>query len=101
MIINSLGTLLYSFIYGKKVGQDEYGNKFYMHKKKKWVLYKNKVDPTSLEVIWQLWLTDKNLTNPTSLNKKYKTYKWQKNNTPNYTGTKKSYHPKISKTNKY
>ena len=39
---NNLGTLLYSFFYGKKVGQDKNGNKFYIHKynlKRKWVIY--------------------------------------------------------------
>ena len=63
MIVNNLGTLLYSLIFGREVGQDINGNKFFIHKKrpnKKWVLYKNELDPTLLEVDWQMWLLNKN-----------------------------------------
>ena len=99
MITNNLGTLLYSFFYGKKVGQDKNGNKFYIHKynlKKKWVLYKKIVDPTSLKVAWQLWLTNNKKEIPSDINDN-KIYRWQKERVPNYSGSKKSYHPKTSK----
>ena len=99
MITNNLGTLLYSFFYGKKVGQDKDGNKFYIHKynlKKKWVIYNKIVDPTSLKVAWQLWLTNNKKEVPADINNN-KTYTWQKEKIPNYSGTKHSYHPKISK----
>ena len=33
MITNSIGTILYSLLNGKKVGEDKQGNKFYIHKK--------------------------------------------------------------------
>ena len=45
MITNNIGTILYTLLNGKKIGQDLQGNKFYIHKnnkKKKWVLYKKK-----------------------------------------------------------
>lgn len=99
MITNNLGTLIYSFLYGKKVGEDKNGNKFYIHKKndkKKWVIYKKIVDPTSLMVIWQLWLTNKKPALPSDLNTDT-AYKWQKEKLPNYSGTKESYHPRVSK----
>ena len=99
MITNNLGTLIYSFFYGKKVGQDEDGNKFYIHKhnmKRKWVLYNKTVDPTSLKVIWQLWLTNNKTELPSEIGHN-KAYIWQKERAPNYSGTKNSYHPKISK----
>ena len=35
MITNNIGTILYSLLNGKKVGEDNYGNKFYIHKKNK------------------------------------------------------------------
>ena len=35
MITNSIGTILYSLLNGKKVGVDNQGNKFYIHKKNK------------------------------------------------------------------
>ena len=97
MITNNLGTLLNSFFYGKKVGQDNNGNKFYIHKynlKRKWVIYNKLVDPTSLSVEWQLWLTNNKTIVPSEINNS-KSYIWQKEKTPNYSGTKNSYHPKI------
>lgn len=101
MIKNNIGTILYSFFRGKKVGQDKIGNKFYVHKEiqsKKWVLYKNNIDPTSLEVKWQIWLTSTNSNLPTTIEKS--NFIWQKDKQPNLTGTVDSYHPKINKGNK-
>ena len=73
MITNNIGTILYSLFNGKKIGEDYQGNKFYIHKKnkkKRWVLYKKLIDPTSLEVEWQVWLTDTNIDKETSLSDK-------------------------------
>ena len=103
MITNSIGTILYSLLNGKKVGEDNQGNKFYIHKKnkkKRWVLYKKQIDPTNLEVKWQIWLTETGKDM-----KKIKdniNFKWQKNKMPNLTGTIDSYHPanKPNKKNK-
>ena len=92
MLTNDIGTILYSFLNGKKVGEDNEGNRFYIHKKnkqKRWVLYKKKIDPTNLEIKWQIWLTENDqemiINNPS--------YKWQKNKKANLTGTLDSYHP--------
>ena len=100
MITNNIGLILYSLLNGKKIGEDAEGNKFYIHKKnkkKKWVLYKKQVDPTSLEVKWQIWLTQSQ-TNQRLIYDNEK-FKWQKNKEANLTGTPKSYHPG-SKINK-
>ena len=97
MIINNIGTILYSFLKGKKIGQDNIGNKFYIHKKiknKKWVLYKYSIDPTSLDVKWQIWLTSTNNNVPLTIEEN--NFKWQKDKKPNLTGTTGSYHPKIN-----
>ena len=94
MITNSIGTILYSLLYGKKIGEDNKGNKFYIHKKnnkKKWVLYKKQIDPTNLEVEWQIWLTKTDTDKETILNKQ--SFKWQKSKKANLTGTIDSYHP--------
>ena len=98
MIINNLGTLIYSFFYGKKVGQDQNGNKFYIQKynlKRKWVIYNKVVDPTSLRVSWQLWLTNNKTSVSPDINNS-DSYIWQKEKKPNTSGTNNSYHPKIS-----
>ena len=95
MITNSIGTILYSLLNGKKVGEDNQGNKFYIHKKnkkKRWVLYKKHIDPTNLEVEWQIWLTETNNNNKEIIINKA-SFKWQKNKKANLTGTLNSYHP--------
>ena len=94
MITNSIGTILYSLLNGKKVGEDNQGNKFYIHKKnkkKRWVLYKKQIDPTNLEIEWQIWLTTTNKDKEIVINKP--SIKWHKNKKPNLTGTINSYHP--------
>ena len=45
---------------------------------------------------WQLWLTNNKKEVPSDINDN-KIYMWQKEKAPNYSGTKNSYHPKISK----
>ena len=94
MITNNIGTILYSLLNGKKVGKDSEGNKFFVHKKnrkKRWVLYKKKIDPTSLEVKWQMWLTEIDREKKIVINNP--NFKWQKNKKANLTGTIDSYHP--------
>ena len=93
MFTNGLGTLIYSYLVGRKIGEDNRGNKYFLSKKdavKKWVLYENKVDPTNLPVEWQLWLTNDKKIIPSD---KKTSYFWQKERAPNLTGTKNSYHP--------
>ncbi len=94
MVTNSIGTILYSFFNGKKIGQDNQGNKFFIHKrnkKKRWVLYKKQIDPTNLEVKWQIWLTETG--KDMKKTKDNINFKWQKNKKANPTGTLNSYHP--------
>ena len=94
MITNNIGTVLYSFLHGKPVGEDNQGNKFYIHKKnikKRWVLYKKQTDPTNIEVKWQIWLTETDKDKEINFNNPG--FKWQKNKKANLTGTLDSYHP--------
>ena len=94
MIKNNIGIILYSLLNGKKVGEDKQGNKFYIHKKnkkKRWVLYKKQIDPTNLEVAWQIWLTETDKDKEIIINKP--SFKWQKEKIANLTGTLNSYHP--------
>ena len=94
---NNLPTTLYSIFFGKEVGTDNFGNKYYVHKKntsKRWVLYKESVDPTAVSVDWQLWLNN-NANEPPA--KPEKIFSWQKSRLPNQTGSDEAYHPKSSK----
>ena len=92
LLVNNLGTVLYTIVFGKKVGEDNLGNTYYISKKKdkrKWVIYKDKKDPTIIPVNWQIWLTN---TDDEIIQNKVK-YNWVKDRERNLTGTDKAYYP--------
>ena len=96
----TLGTLFKTLFYGKFVGKDELGNKYYKNKKdERWVVYSNNVESTKITSDWFLWMHHTIDKIPDNLEKKYN---WQKKHLDNKTGTKDSYKPiKIKKnTNK-
>ncbi len=90
LFINNLGTILYTFFFGRKIGKDNIGNTYYISKsKRKWVIYKNKKDPTIIPVKWQIWLTSEN----ENVNLDSFKHSWEKDRTENLTGTNRAYHP--------
>ena len=92
----TLGTRIYTFIYGKFVGDDEYGNKYYESKSgKRWVIYKGEIEATKIPNEWYSWIhfTRNKIENVHQLNK----YNWQKNHKSNQTGTKDAYSPSKNK----
>ena len=94
----TLGTFLYTIVFGKFVGEDEFGNKYYQNKKdNRWVVYNGEINASKITSDWFSWMhhtTDK----IPSENEKKK-YSWQKKHAANRTGTKDSYKPtKIQKT---
>ena len=95
-VVNNLGTILHTILFGKVVGQDKFGNRYFISKRqpfRKWVLYKNEKDPTIIPVNWQQWLTDNSdIKSPIEI-KNNKKYNWEKNRIQNNTGTSKAYHP--------
>ena len=54
----TFGTFVYTLIVGKFVGEDEFGNKYYSDskKKKRWVIYKNRVESSKIPPEWHLWI---------------------------------------------
>ena len=95
---NTLGTFLKTLFFGKYVGSDEYGNKYYKNKKnERWVIYAKNIEATKISSDWYLWMhytTDKIPDN------KEKKYHWQKKHLENQTGTSNSFKPvKIGKSN--
>ena len=93
----TIGTFLKTVFFGKFVGTDELGNKYYKSKKdERWVIYKNDIDASKITSQWYLWMH--HTVNELPLDKKK--YLWQKEHSENLTGTKKAYRPnKISKLN--
>ena len=89
---DTFGTRVKTILFGKLVGSDSFGNKYYENKKgKRWVIYADEVDASKIPVEWFSWIhyTQNNLQNNQDLNK----YDWQKPHKPNFTGTNKAYYP--------
>ena len=94
----TLGTLLKTLFFGKYVGMDSYGNKYYKSKDdKRWVIYKDVIEASKITSDWFLWIHHTVNETPNSEKKKYL---WQKQHLENQTGTSNSYKPNyISKLN--
>ena len=85
----------------KKVGSDEFGNKYFEEKKtsldgrkRRYVIYKGLAEPSKVPADWHGWLHhifDKPPTQDPLARKS-----WEKEHQPNLTGTAYAYHPKGS-----
>ena len=94
----TFGTFLKTLFFGKFVGSDHYGNKYYKSKNdERWVIYSNNIEATKITSEWYLWIhhtIDKIPDNNTAK------FNWQKEHLENQTGTINSHKPvKIRKTN--
>ena len=81
-----------TFFFGKLIGKDSFGNKYYESKSgKRWVIYKDEVDASKIPIEWYSWIhfTPNKIQNSHNLEK----YDWQKPHQSNQTGTENSYHP--------
>ena len=94
----SFETWLHSTLFGEKVGEDEYGNRYYQsrsaeegEKRKRWVLYKGVAEPSKVPAQWHSWLHYTSDKVPAKDN--VKRYSWQKPHIPNLTGTQNAYGP--------
>tara|TARA_B100001094_G_C18117449_1_gene764861 strand:+ start:956 stop:1309 length:354 start_codon:yes stop_codon:yes gene_type:complete len=91
----SFTTWLYTKIYGKRVGVDEFGNVYYSSNRKKpsgreerWVFYNGEAEASKVPAEWHAWLhytTDKPISAPKE--------EWQQSHEPNLTGTVSAYSP--------
>lgn len=92
-----LGTYLFTWFYGKHVGKDEFGNRYYESRrltyngrKKRWVLYKGKAEPSKIPASWHGWMHYMTDAIPSDKNERYG---WEKTHLPNLTGTAFAYRP--------
>ena len=94
---DTFGTRLKTIFFGKLVGTDELGNKYYESKNgKRWVIYSNTIDASKIPVELYSWIH----FTPNKIEKKHnlEKYEWQKPHLENQTGTNNAYKPnKISK----
>lgn len=94
----TITTRIYTALYGKKVGEDVFGNSYFVEKKtaksqraKRWVLYKGKAEASKIPPQWHGWL-HYTLDVPPS-QKNTQPYLWEKPHLPNLTGTTGAYLP--------
>ena len=88
----TLGTFLYTFFFGKFVGKDNSGNKYYQNNKgKRWVIYNGEINASKIESDWYQWIHYQ--TNSDPLKTKVSKHPWQKPHSDNKTGTEKAYRP--------
>ena len=94
----TFGTFIYTLIIGKFVGEDEFGNKYYSDSKgkKRWVIYKKRVESTKIPPNWHSWIHFQTKNKP---NLKGQLFSWQKQHEENLTGTKRAHKPDGSMLN--
>ena len=86
-------TRLQTIFFGKLVGKDELGNKYYESKSgRRWVIYNGEVEASKIPNEWYSWMHY--INNKIENDHNLKKYEWQKEHLPNQTGSENSYHPK-------
>ena len=94
---DTFGTRLKTILFGKLVGKDQFGNKYYENRnsKKRWVIYYDEIDASKIPVEWYSWIH----FTPNKIEKKHdlEKYDWQKPHQPNLTGTDSAYYPNKNK----
>ena len=93
---DTFGTRLKTIFFGKLVGSDELGNKYYESKDgKRWIIYSDTIDASKIPVEWYSWIH----FTPNKIEKTHKLekYDWHKPHQSNLTGTEKAYYPNTDK----
>jgi NADH:ubiquinone oxidoreductase subunit len=102
----TIGTLLFTWLRGERVGSDAFGNRYYRRRgrgelqrgggrdsrEQRWVLYRGLPEGSKVPPEWHAWLhhTIDEVPQPRSR------HPWEKEHQPNLTGTPLAYHPKGS-----
>ncbi|EAQ11976.1 NADH:ubiquinone oxidoreductase subunit [Maritimibacter alkaliphilus HTCC2654] len=89
----TLGTRLYTWRKGVKVGEDAQGNEFYRNKddSKRWVCYAGEPEASRISADWHGWLHRTFDDNPANSPLAHKD--WEKPHVDNMTGTALAYVP--------
>ena len=87
----TLGTRVWSYFNGLLAGEDKYGNKYFNNKKdtKRWVIYGDQVEATSVNPEWNNWLRFTSIKKPENIER----YSWQIDHKQNQTGTTNAFSP--------
>ena len=94
----TITTRIHSYFTGKLVGEDKFGNRYFIEKKapksrkaKRWVLYKGIAEPSKVPAEWHGWLHYTIDVPPTGRTVSH--HAWEKPHLPNLTGTMGAYLP--------
>lgn len=89
----TLGTRVFTWRSGTKVGEDEQGNVFYQSRDgaKRWVIYNGEAEASRVSPEWHGWLHKTFDAPPTE--KPLERKPWEKEHLPNMTGTGQEYRP--------
>ena len=88
----TLGTRIQTILFGKFVGKDSFGNKYYQTKKgKRFIIYKGEVDASKIPNEWYSWIHF--MKNKIENVHELKKFHWQKPHKSNQTGTDQAYQP--------
>ena len=93
---DTFSTRIKTILFGKFVGKDSFGNKYYESKNgKRWVVYFGEIDASKIPVEWYSWIH----FTPNKIEKSHKLekYNWQKPHQSNLTGTESAYYPNKNK----
>jgi NADH:ubiquinone oxidoreductase subunit len=99
--MSRVGTLIYTWLCGQRVGTDALGNRYYRsrserHKRngreRRWVVYRGLDEASKVPPEWHAWLHHISEAPLTELAAKARP--WQKPHLPNLTGTPYAYRPK-------
>ena len=103
------GTTLLTWIKGKYIASDDYGNMYYQErfyfnpkperKPRRWVIYKGIPEASKVPAEWHAWLHFTSDKTPDQANPVG--FSWIKPHLPNLTGTKKAYAPSVNKKAKF
>ncbi len=93
----TMGTRFATWRFGKRVGEDEFGNVYYeggmssYGLPKRWVIYKGYAEASSIPPGWHGWMHHRTDVPPSKDN--YVAKEWQKDHRANQTGTPQAYRP--------
>src|SRR5690606_35897087 len=96
----TLGTRLFTWRKGKRVGEDEAGNVYYEGGKdvygrpRRWVIYRGVAEASEIPPGWHGWMHHRVDVPPAK--EDYMPREWQQPHQPNLTGTAAAYRPKGS-----
>jgi NADH:ubiquinone oxidoreductase subunit len=85
------GTRLYTWRFGKRVGEDEFGNVYYEGGGRRWVQYSGDVEATKIPPGWHGWMHYRTDVPPPR--QAYAPREWETAHQPNLTGTPMAWRP--------